>query len=119
MKPPFRAASLPLDRVSCCSYPGSPKLACKSNQPGDKCRFFALYSISVPLAIDSVQDLITLAISLIFPSTSNITNTISNVIVQDDLKVLANPNYRKYNYHLVYEISFSTIIAEGPANYII
>jgi len=56
--------------------------------------------------------------SAIVSATSNIINTISNVIVHDDLKVLANPNYRKYNYHLVYEISFSTRIAEGPANYI-
>ena len=38
--------------------------------------------------------------------------------VKDDLKVLANPKYRKYEYHLVFEISFSTRILEGPANYI-
>ena len=30
--------------------------------PGDKCRFFALYFISVPLAIDFGQDLIDLAL---------------------------------------------------------
>jgi hypothetical protein len=56
--------------------------------------------------------------SAIASATSNISNTISNIIVNDDLKVLANPKYRKYQYHLVYEISFSTIIGAGPANYI-
>jgi hypothetical protein len=53
VKPPFKAALLPLLRVSFCSNPGSPKLACKSNHPGDRCKFSADYSISVPLAIDS------------------------------------------------------------------
>ena len=56
--------------------------------------------------------------SAIASATSNISNTISNVVVNDDLKVLANPKYRKYQYHLVYEISFSTRIGAGPANYI-
>jgi Zn-dependent metalloprotease len=56
--------------------------------------------------------------SAITSATSNITNPIFDIIVKDDLKVLANPKYRKYNYHLVYEIFFSTTISEGPANYI-
>ena len=51
-------------------------------------------------------------------ATSSISNPISDVIVNDDLKVLANPKYRKYEYHLVYEVSFSTRIDHGPANYI-
>jgi hypothetical protein len=56
--------------------------------------------------------------SAINSATSNITNTIFDIEVKDDLKVLANPKYREYNFHLVYEISFSTRISEGPANYI-
>lgn len=56
--------------------------------------------------------------SAISSATSNILNPITNVVVNDDLKVLANPKYRKYEYHLVYEISFSTKIGDGPANYI-
>ena len=56
--------------------------------------------------------------SAIASATSNISNVISDVVVKDDLKFLANPKYRKYEYHLVYEISFSTKIKEGPANYI-
>ena len=56
--------------------------------------------------------------SAIASATSNILNTISNVVVKDDLKVLANPKYRKYQYHLVYDIYFSTRKEAGPANYI-
>ncbi|MEC7864108.1 MAG: hypothetical protein VYB55_03495, partial [Bacteroidota bacterium] len=56
--------------------------------------------------------------SAIVSATSNISNAIFDVVVKDDLKVLANPKYREYEYHLVYEISFSTRIAAGPANYI-
>ncbi|MDC0204513.1 PepSY domain-containing protein [Flavobacteriales bacterium] len=56
--------------------------------------------------------------SAIASATSDILNSISDIEIQEDLKVLANPNYRKYEYHLVYEISFSTRIQEGPANYI-
>jgi len=51
-------------------------------------------------------------------ATSNISNLISDITVKDKLKVLANPKYRKYEYHLVYEVYFSTKIDEGPANYI-
>ena len=50
-------------------------------------------------------------------ATTNITNNITNVVVSDDLKVLAIPTYRKYDYRLIYEIKFSTKIEEGPANY--
>jgi len=45
-------------------------------------------------------------------------NDISNVIVEEKLKILANPTYRKYHYHLIYQVSFSTTIEAGPANYI-
>ena len=48
----------------------------------------------------------------------NISKPISNVVVKNDLKILANPKYRSYSYHLVYQVSFSTMISEGPANYI-
>ena len=51
-------------------------------------------------------------------ATSNIINDIFDIEVKDDLKVLANPKFRKYEYHLVYQVSFSTRIQEGPANYI-
>ena len=51
-------------------------------------------------------------------ATINISNEITNVFVNNNLKVLANPKYRKYEYHLVYEVTFSTRILEGPANYI-
>ena len=51
-------------------------------------------------------------------ATTSITNNITNVVVSDDLKVLAIPTYRKYDYRLIYEIKFSTKIEEGPANYI-
>ena len=50
-------------------------------------------------------------------ATTSITNNITNVVVSDDLKVLAIPTYRKYDYRLIYEIKFSTKIEEGPANY--
>ncbi len=56
--------------------------------------------------------------SAIVSAISDISNDISEIAVKDDLKVLANPKYRKYKYHLVYEISFSTRIKAGPANYI-
>ena len=56
--------------------------------------------------------------SAISIATSNISNVISDVVVQNNLKVLANPKYREYEYHLIYEVSFSTSIEEGPANYI-
>ena len=51
-------------------------------------------------------------------ATSNITTSITDVLVSNDLKILAIPTYRKYDYRLVYEVTFSTSIAEGPANYI-
>lgn len=51
-------------------------------------------------------------------ATSNITTSITDVLVSNDLKILAIPTYRKYDYRLVYEVTFSTRIAEGPANYI-
>ena len=51
-------------------------------------------------------------------ATSNITTNITDVLVSNDLKILAIPTYRKYDYRLVYEVTFSTRISEGPANYI-
>ena len=51
-------------------------------------------------------------------ATSSIHKQITNVNVNDKLKILAIKKYRKYDYHLVYEISFSTRIEDGPANYI-
>ena len=56
--------------------------------------------------------------SAIAVATSNISNPIFDVVVNDNLKVLACPKYRKYEYNLVFEISFSTRIQAGPANYI-
>ena len=56
--------------------------------------------------------------SAISSATSNISNAITNAFVSSELKILANPKYRKYDYHLVYQVSFSTKILEGPANYI-
>ena len=56
--------------------------------------------------------------SVVASAISNVSNTITDIIVKEDLKVLANPKYRKYKYHLVYTVSFSTRIEEGPANYI-
>ena len=56
--------------------------------------------------------------SAISSATSNISNLIFDIVVKDNLKVLANPKYRKYEYHLVFEISFSTRIEAGPANYV-
>ena len=49
---------------------------------------------------------------------SGISNSITQVFVEESLKVLANPKYRMYKYHLIYEISFSSSIEEGPADYI-
>ena len=51
-------------------------------------------------------------------ATSNITTNITDVLVSNDLKILAIPTYRKYDFRLIYEVSFSTRIAESPANYI-
>ena len=56
--------------------------------------------------------------SAIAVATSNISNPIFDIVVNDNLKVLACPKYRKYEYNLVFEISFSTRIQAGPANYI-
>ena len=56
--------------------------------------------------------------SAINSATSNITNDIFDIEVKNDLKVLANPKFRKYEFHLVYQVSFSSRILEGPANYI-
>ena len=47
-----------------------------------------------------------------------ISNPITNIIVQNKLKVLAIKNLKKYDYRLIYQVSFSTNISEGPANYI-
>ena len=48
---------------------------------------------------------------------NQIDNNITNLIVENNLKILAIPKYRKYSYHLVYLVKFSTRIDEGPANY--
>ena len=47
-----------------------------------------------------------------------ISNPITDIIVQNELKVLAIKNLKKYDYRLIYQVNFSTIISEGPANYI-
>ena len=49
---------------------------------------------------------------------SLISNPIANIIVQNELKVLAIKKYKKYDYRLIYQVNFSTNINEGPANYI-
>ncbi|MDG2085749.1 MAG: PepSY domain-containing protein [Flavobacteriales bacterium] len=49
---------------------------------------------------------------------SLISNPIANIIVQNELKVLAIKKYKKYDYSLIYQVNFSTNINEGPANYI-
>ena len=56
--------------------------------------------------------------SAIASATSNISASISDIIVNENLKVLANPKYRKYEYNLVYVVKFKTRIDEGPAHYI-
>ena len=47
-----------------------------------------------------------------------ITNSISNVVVKNDLKILPIPKHNKYNYHLIYEVEFETTINVGPAKYL-
>ena len=85
---------------------------------------FTLNNELIAFGLDIFNDINISTIPVLNPqnaitsATSNISNIISDVVVSDELKVLANPNYRKYEYHLVYEIAFSTRIAEGPANYI-
>jgi Zn-dependent metalloprotease len=56
--------------------------------------------------------------SAIASATSNISASISDIIVNENLKILANPQYRKYEYNLVYVVKFKTRIDEGPAHYI-
>ena len=56
--------------------------------------------------------------SAIASATSNISASISDIIVNENLKVLANPKYRKYEYNLVYVVKFKTRIEAGPAHYI-
>ena len=51
-------------------------------------------------------------------ATSNISNLVTNISVEDDLKILAVPVYRDYEYHLIYQLSFSTTIEHGPAKYL-
>ncbi len=51
-------------------------------------------------------------------ATSNISSLVSDIIVNEELKILANPKHRKYEYHLVYVVRFKTRIDEGPAHYI-
>ena len=55
--------------------------------------------------------------SAISSAINEIDNAITDLTVENNLKVLAIPKYRKYNYHLVYLVKFSTRIEEGPANY--
>ena len=55
--------------------------------------------------------------SAISSAINEIDNAITDLTVENNLKVLAIPKYRKYSYHLVYLIKFSTRIEEGPANY--
>ncbi len=56
--------------------------------------------------------------SAIAGATSNISASISDIIVNENLKVLANPKYRKHEYNLVYVVKFKNRIDEGPAHYI-
>lgn len=56
--------------------------------------------------------------SAIASATSNISASISDIIVNENLKILANPKYRKHEYNLVYVVKFKTRIDEGPAHYI-
>ena len=51
-------------------------------------------------------------------SAFGITNSISNVVVKNDLKILPIPKHNKYNYHLIYEVEFETTINVGPAKYL-
>ena len=51
-------------------------------------------------------------------ATFNIPNLVTNISVEDDLKILAVPVYRDYEYHLIYQLSFSTTIEHGPAKYL-
>jgi len=51
-------------------------------------------------------------------ATYGIANTISNVTVKTDLKILPVPEHNKYTYHLIYEVEFETTISVGPAKYL-
>ena len=54
----------------------------------------------------------------IVSATISIASNITDITIEDDLKVLAIPNFREYEYRLVYQVAFSTRIEAGPANYI-
>jgi len=49
---------------------------------------------------------------------TNISEDYNNLLVKDNLKILAVPHNKHYKYHLIYEVYFSTRISEGPANYL-
>jgi len=49
---------------------------------------------------------------------SGITHIITTSSAESTLKILPIPDYRKYNYHLVYIVHINTNIEQGPANYI-
>ena len=51
-------------------------------------------------------------------SSSDINSVIDSVYVENNLKILANPQYRGYKFHLVYTTHVKTRIEQGPADYI-
>ena len=53
----------------------------------------------------------------VLSATQHIHSDISDILVDDDLRILPVPNHNKYEYHLVYTINFKTRINHGPANY--
>ena len=56
--------------------------------------------------------------SAISAATQQINQAITDVIVQEELKILPIPKLGKYEYHLVYIVQFKTKIEMGPAHYI-
>lgn len=56
--------------------------------------------------------------SAILSSQQHINNPITDVEVDDKLKVLPVPGNGKYKFHLVYLVKYKTRIEEGPAHYI-
>ena len=68
------------------------------------------------IAISTVPSLSTSEV--IVAASINITHTISNQKVEQELKILPIPAQGKYTYHLVYEVYLDTKIEQGPAYYI-
>ena len=51
-------------------------------------------------------------------ATNNISNLITDMIINEDLKILSIPMHRSYQHRLVYVINFKTRIEQGPAYYL-